>query len=304
MAGSSRSTAVSIRPHRSGPSSGGCVIDPACMSEHPVGLSVTRRPAPLAARRSSSGCSSRSRTSSGSSSGRSATFFAAIAGWVVALVTRAAPGRAPPVLLRLHPLHRRTSSPTSTLVADPYPAFSGRPLDGYPVDVTLPEPAPQRAARVLVPVLLAIPALILSATLAGGGASVAFSRGGRTHEARPAGTSAAWPRSRVPGLVRLAREGRDAARPPGRRRLRARLPGAGLRVSAARHRALPELRPARAAGGLEPPPLHPVRLDGDAHDLRRSRLTVFFRLPLLIPHLFWLGSGDPRVPRRRSCSGS
>ena len=33
---------------------------------------------------------------------------------------------------------------------------------------------------------------------------------------------------------------------------------------------------------------HPVRLVGDAHDLRRSRLTVFFRLPLVIPHLVWL----------------
>src|SRR3954454_22396502 len=36
------------------------------------------------------------------------------------------------------------------------------------------------------------------------------------------------------------------------------------------------------------PPLHPVRLVGDAHDLRRSRLTVAFRLPLAIPHLVWL----------------
>jgi hypothetical protein len=39
---------------------------------------------------------------------------------------------------------------------------------------------------------------------------------------------------------------------------------------------------------VEPPPLHPVRLEGDALDLRRSRVTVFFRLPLLIPHLVWL----------------
>jgi len=31
-----------------------------------------------------------------------------------------------------------------------------------------------------------------------------------------------------------------------------------------------------------------VHLIGDAHDLRRSRLTVFFRLPLAIPHIVWL----------------
>jgi hypothetical protein len=36
------------------------------------------------------------------------------------------------------------------------------------------------------------------------------------------------------------------------------------------------------------PPEHPVRLVGDADDLRFSRVTVFFRLPLAIPHLVWL----------------
>src|SRR5262249_34886884 len=39
---------------------------------------------------------------------------------------------------------------------------------------------------------------------------------------------------------------------------------------------------------VEPPPVHPVHLEGDALDLRRSRITVFFRLPLLVPHLVWL----------------
>jgi hypothetical protein len=36
------------------------------------------------------------------------------------------------------------------------------------------------------------------------------------------------------------------------------------------------------------PSVHPVHLVGEAHDLRRSRLTVFFRLPLFIPHYIWL----------------
>ena len=40
--------------------------------------------------------------------------------------------------------------------------------------------------------------------------------------------------------------------------------------------------------GVERPPLHPVHLVGDAHDLRRSRVTVFFRLLLALPHLVWL----------------
>jgi hypothetical protein len=41
-------------------------------------------------------------------------------------------------------------------------------------------------------------------------------------------------------------------------------------------------------GVVPPPPVHPVRIVGDAHDLRRSRLTVFFRLPLAVPLVIWL----------------
>jgi uncharacterized protein DUF4389 len=36
------------------------------------------------------------------------------------------------------------------------------------------------------------------------------------------------------------------------------------------------------------PPRHPVRVVGDPYDLRRSRLTVLFRLLLALPHLIWL----------------
>src|SRR5581483_6296496 len=41
-------------------------------------------------------------------------------------------------------------------------------------------------------------------------------------------------------------------------------------------------------GVTDRPPRHPVRVVGDPYDLRRSRLTVFFRLPLSIPHIVWL----------------
>jgi hypothetical protein len=40
--------------------------------------------------------------------------------------------------------------------------------------------------------------------------------------------------------------------------------------------------------GVERPPRHPVRVVGDPYDLRRSRVTTFFRLALSIPHLVWL----------------
>jgi hypothetical protein len=36
------------------------------------------------------------------------------------------------------------------------------------------------------------------------------------------------------------------------------------------------------------PPRHPVRVVGDPYDLRRSRLTVFFRILLAVPHIIWL----------------
>ena len=39
---------------------------------------------------------------------------------------------------------------------------------------------------------------------------------------------------------------------------------------------------------VDPPRRHPVRIV-DNDDLKRSRLTVLFRLLLAIPHLFWLG---------------
>ena len=51
----------------------------------------------------------------------------------------------------------------------------------------------------------------------------------------------------------------------------------------------PYADPTAMLDGVEPPPEHPVHLVGDPEDLRRSRLTVFFRLLLAIPHIIWLG---------------
>jgi hypothetical protein len=50
----------------------------------------------------------------------------------------------------------------------------------------------------------------------------------------------------------------------------------------------PYADPTSMLAGVERPPAHPVHLVGDAGDLRRSRVTVFFRLPLLVPLYFWL----------------
>src|SRR5256885_884835 len=42
------------------------------------------------------------------------------------------------------------------------------------------------------------------------------------------------------------------------------------------------------AGGVRPPPRHPVRLV-ITDDCRRNRWTVLFRALFVIPHLLWLG---------------
>ncbi len=50
----------------------------------------------------------------------------------------------------------------------------------------------------------------------------------------------------------------------------------------------PSSDPTAMLAELDRPPVHPIHIVGDAGDLRRSRTTVFFRLPLAIPHLVWL----------------
>jgi len=50
----------------------------------------------------------------------------------------------------------------------------------------------------------------------------------------------------------------------------------------------PNADPTAMLATVERPPQHSVYLVGDAHDLRRSRVLVFFRLPLAIPHVVWL----------------
>jgi hypothetical protein len=50
----------------------------------------------------------------------------------------------------------------------------------------------------------------------------------------------------------------------------------------------PNADPTAMLAGVERPPQHPVHLVGDADDLRFSRVTVVFRLLLVIPHLVWL----------------
>jgi hypothetical protein len=172
------------------------------------------------------------------------------------------------------------------LAANPYPPFDGRP--GYPVDVEIDPPQRQRRAKVAARIILAIPALLFGATLAGspgwssytrssGGGSSGFSisnGGGLLIVAAVFGWFVILARGRMPrGLRDAAVYALSYAAQLWAYLflLTERYPNSDPRA------ALPEL-PARS---------DPVSLSV-SDELRRSRLTVFFRLPLAFPHLLWL----------------
>lgn len=182
------------------------------------------------------------------------------------------------------------------LTANPYPGFTGE-AGSYPIDVRLPE-EPQRQSRwkTLIRIILALPALVLASFL-GGGVGIPYSfvggrRGGSGGKSFSFGSGGlfgflagvcaflGWFASLA--LGRMPRGLRDAG-----------AYGVGYGAQVRAYTLLitdiyPSTDPTALLQSVEPPAEHPVRLVGDAHDLRRSRLTVFFRLPLLIPHLVWL----------------
>jgi hypothetical protein len=172
------------------------------------------------------------------------------------------------------------------LVANDYPRFVGDPGD-YPIDVVLPDAAPQARWKTLFRIILALPALLLASAL--GGSVRAF--GGRSKKGASYGGGSGgalaftvailgWFASLV--LGRMPRGLRDAG-----------AYAVGYQAQAAAYLLLvtdryPSSDPVALLESVTPPPAHPVHLVGDAHDLRRSRVTVFFRQPLAIPHLVWL----------------
>ena len=171
------------------------------------------------------------------------------------------------------------------LAANPYPPFNGE--EGtYPIDVSLPEPASQARWKTLVRIFLAVPALLLSSAFGGSGGlryttgsrrSTGFSGGGAL-----VGACAVlgWFSSLVRG--RMPKGLRDAG-----------AYGIGYTAQMLAYLLFvtdryPNADPTAMLAGVDRPPEHPVRLVGDAHDLRRSRVTVFFRVLLALPHLVWL----------------
>jgi hypothetical protein len=173
------------------------------------------------------------------------------------------------------------------LVGNPYPGFLGEAGE-YPIDIRLPEePAVQRRWTVLLRLVLALPALLVSSTLAGlSGGNLGRGRS-RSREGTGGGAL----------LVVCGILGWFAALATGRMPKGLRDAGAysiGYSAQTTAYLLLvtdryPNADPTEMLVEVtDRPPRHPVRVVGDPYDLRRSRLTVFFRILLALPHIIWL----------------
>ncbi|HXY81487.1 MAG TPA: DUF4389 domain-containing protein [Gaiellaceae bacterium] len=212
------------------------------------------------------------------------TILLAVVTWAATLVR----GRPPAGLHRFMCSYVRYQVHLSSylaLAANPYPPFNGE--EGtYTIDVRLPEPAAQARWKTLVRIFLALPALLLSSAFGGSG-GVRFLYG--SHRSSSLGGGGAlvgacailgWFASLVRG--RMPKGLRDAG-----------AYGIGYSAQVAAYLLFvtdryPNADPTAMLAGVERPPEHVVRLVGDAHDLHRSRVTVFFRILLALPHIIWL----------------
>lgn len=166
------------------------------------------------------------------------------------------------------------------LVANPYPPFFLiNDENPYPVDLTFGPPERQRRLKTFFRLFLAFPAIVIAIALGIGsiGGSGYFRSG-------TLGTSAflGWFSSLVRGRM-----------PRGLRDLGAWSVGYGAQLGAYLFLLTdrypytgPRAHVLREQLDAPPAPEPPARL-GVNDDLRRSRLLVFFRLPLLAPHIVW-----------------
>jgi hypothetical protein len=205
-------------------------------------------------------------------------FFAAIANWVATLVTGSPPAPLHGFLTRFVRYATHVHA-FLLLAAEPFPGIGGRP--GYPVDVEIDPPARQNRWTVAFRLVPAVPALLLVSALFGTGPnfeesteSLAYSGAGLAFAAAFLGWFYALARARMAhGLRDLVAYGLSYAAQTW----------AYLLMLTDRYPFADPLSAVRGAPAVD----HPVRLES-SDDLRRSRLTVFFRLLLAIPHLVWL----------------
>jgi len=166
------------------------------------------------------------------------------------------------------------------LAADPYPPFDGQA--GYPVDVTIAAPVPQRRWTVALRGLLFLPAALIAAPLVGAPTGI-------SSLARNTSYSGNLGLLHLIGLFGWFAIMARGSMPRGLRDLGTYALSYGAQFWAYAFlltERYPDSDP-RAALGELPARSDPVHLEV-GEDLRRSRLTVFFRLLLAIPHIVWL----------------
>jgi Domain of unknown function (DUF4389) len=201
-------------------------------------------------------------------------FFVGIANWVATLF-RGTPPRALHGFLTRFIRYGVHVYAYLYLGAEPLPHFDGKP--GYPIDLEIDPPARQNRWTVGFRLVLAVPALLLLSAFIGSsfnGNGGEFGSFGLVPAAAFLGWFFALARARLPrGLRDLIAYGLSYAAQTW----------AYVLLTTGRY---PSSDPLTAIGPL-PARDDPVRLESH-DDLRRSRLTVFFRLLLAIPHLIWL----------------
>ena len=205
----------------------------------------------------------------------SLAYLISIANWIATLIS----GTPPAMFHRFLSAYVRYIAHLSaylSIVANPYPKFSGAP--GYPVDVEIDPPQVQNRWVTGFRLVLAVPAILLADTLLGGGTSALggsnVSSGGALATVALLGWFAALFTGRMP---------------PGLRDLGVYAIGYSAQVTGY-VLLLTDHYPNSDPAVYESANVYradPIRLTV-ADDQRRSRLTVFFRLLLAVPHIVWL----------------
>jgi hypothetical protein len=249
-----------------------------------------------------------------------ASFVVAIVNWFGTLILGRSPGWAHGFLAAYVRYGTHLYS-YLYLAANPYPGFTGEP-GSYPIDVEIDPPAPQRRLITFFRFFLALPAIILAGALIGGGGGGGGGRVGEDQGGEEAFAAVFGNFGAVAILVAMfawfacLATGRM---PSGFRDLLA----WGLRYGAQTYGYLLLLTDRYPnSDPFDPPGVQPEKPLGVTlslqDDFKRSRLTVFFRLLLALPHLVWAGlwsyaallaavaqwfftlfAGRPAVPLRR-----
>lgn len=201
----------------------------------------------------------------------------AVVGWLITLLS----GRLPEPLHRFLTAYLRYGTHLSAfllLVANPFPGFVGA-QGSYPIDVHVAGPARQNRWKTLFRLPLAIPATMLAATLANGSFSVIGGYFSLSLSLLTAVALLGW-------FVALAR----GALPAGYRDAGA----LGLAYAAQQLAYVllltdryPDCDP-ESLIEAERPTDRWAELEHLADAGRRGRLGVFFRAPLVLPHVVWL----------------